>query len=636
MSLKPKNNADVSVLSMRVHDMKQELLSYGKPVDHFLEKQELVNALVEARQEHKQKRELATVSSSASSTKRQRCNNPYLKSSSSSSSCTAEISSMKIPAIKQELLSYGKSVDQFLEKREMVEALVAARQEQKATGFVAASFKLLKTDLDRQSNDPLVQEHCLSMRQMLGLNPSTAGFQMAGNCRMEWLVISNFMVDGDFLWTTLLPELASIPFCVIFYEQYFGGVMNRGNKNVAFVEISPKEEPRSSSNPHSANPLRYRFHYGCHHTKMFLVGRSNGTLRVIIHTANLLQGDNEVKAQGAFIQDFPLKTAGSPNSSQFEDDLVDYMTTYGYANRKKWGRQQECATTLCDELKRYDFIGAKGVLIASTPGYYDLGTSTAGAHNRGYLKLSRAIRENCPASSSSSQPIVCQFSSIGALSERYLKEFATKLNAGRQTCDSLEKSLRIVFPTPECIRNSVEGYSGGGTVPSKKTNVNKAVLQPLWHKWASSPMTTMNPLHKPRSVPHIKTFYQLGEDNESMQWFCLSSHNLSKAAWGEIRQNSRGQHLYVMHWELGVFVAPSMFQEEESARPAKLVPITTTSTSVGGEGSTVAAAASATKIGIPLPYPLIPTKYGPSEKPFSWEETYAGAPDRFGRFGVMG
>ena len=517
-----------------------------------------------------------------------------------------------------------RSQPQAAAKRPRTDDMPASQTKNKPTQD--SPFKLFQTALDKQSTNPLVREHCLSLRQMLGLDYSTSGYQMDTRTSVDWLCISNFIVDFDFLLQAM-PELVSIPTSLVFYQTDCSPLQNgmarwkeAAGGNVTFVPLDPKAEPRGrdGNDPNSHNPLRYKFRYGCHHTKMFLVGRSNGTLRVIVHTSNLMAQDT-AKTQGAFIQDFPLKTttpAASQTSSQFEDDLVDYLTTYDYETRHPWNGRN--AKTLCEEIRRYDFRGARGVLIASTPGYYDL--NTAVANNRGYLKLKRAIREHCPAASSSSAPIVCQFSSVGSLSAKYLQSFATALNAAQTPFTNLNESLKLVFPTPECIRRSVEGYRGGGTVPSKKSNVNKPFLRPLWHKWASSAATTSNPLHKPINVPHIKSYYQQGRRGEqTMQWFCLTSHNLSKAAWGECRTNDRGSHLYVMHWELGVFTAPSMWGDGATMGP---IGMTTTG---NGEVS---------RIGIPLPYAVDPTPYGPNEGPFSWEETYPTAPDAYGRVGV--
>jgi tyrosyl-DNA phosphodiesterase-1 len=351
---------------------------------------------------------------------------------------------------------------------------------------------------------------------------------------------------------------------------------------------------------------------------MFLLGLSNGTLRVIIHTANLLEGDQHVKAQGAYIQDFPLKATNSATaaSGDFENDLVDYTKTYGYEKQKRWGQRGD-RTTLCDELKRYDFSSAKAVLIASTPGYH----SVKNPPLRGYLKLSKAIQDHCPLSSSSSQPIVCQFSSIGALSPKWLTAFVSALNAAQQPCTNLESSVKLVFPTAEEIRSSLEGYAGGGSVPSNSKNVDKAFLQPLYHKWSSSSSSSSS-IHKSHNVPHIKTFYQLGNDSRSMQWFCLTSHNLSTAAWGQVQNNKwGGQSFFIRHWELGVFLAPSMFGND-----ARMGPVP--------EGR--ALVEDTTKVvGIPLPYPVNPTKYdGENDEVFSWDRTYTRR-DRFGLYGTM-
>jgi hypothetical protein len=86
------------------------------------------------------------------------------------------------------------------------------------------------------------------------------------------------------------------------------------------------------------NPLPHRIPFGVHHSKLFLVGFAHGVLRVIIHTANLRYNDIHIKTQGAFVQDFALKTTAttgtSPTSqtasggSDFEEALVSYIATY--------------------------------------------------------------------------------------------------------------------------------------------------------------------------------------------------------------------------------------------------------------------------------------------------------------------
>lgn len=101
-------------------------------------------------------------------------------------------------------------------------------------------------------------------------------------------------------------------------------------------------------------------------------------------------------------------------------------------------------------------------------------------------------------------------------------------------------------------------------------------------------------LNRSYNIPHIKTYYQMSCTNQhSFEWFILTSHNLSKAAWGEIQNisknnkhrhiiwNSNNEHsshhnnsndddiqhkqphqqqhhqsLFIRHWELGVLISP--------------------------------------------------------------------------------
>ena len=354
-------------------------------------------------------------------------------------------------------------------------------------------------------------------------------------------------------------------------------------------------------------------------------------------------------------------TRRTGRTSDFEESLNYYMDSYGYHKPSHWQgsrtnvHPQSCtstrthtrtntdkALTLKQLIALYDFSGANAILIPSIPGYHKLNLPEA--QMQGYLKLKNAIGK-CTRDSSSAcsrinngkddgdgdgngdiisgsassecnaGPVVCQFSSIGSLSEKWLKEFISSLTLPKsfksgsthtgthaRTPEDVrtntkqktqakkkrniytkndakqmmltESTVKLVYPTAEDIRCSVEGYRGGGTVPGKLKNVSKSFLRPLFCKWdaeggadasASSGTnarvhsfeTRKNPLHKGNYVPHIKSYYQLASDRSSMEWFVLGSHNLSKPAWGEVINGKYGTCLRVSSWELGVFVCPS-------------------------------------------------------------------------------
>ena len=129
------SSADIEeeIKSMRIGAIKQELESYGISTRTFLEKSELVDALVAARKEGKEP--VSSSSSSASSAPE--------TSSSTSSSTTApanpeerqqrikeeqeKCKDMKVQELKSELESMGVSTKSFFEKSEFVRALAEAR-----------------------------------------------------------------------------------------------------------------------------------------------------------------------------------------------------------------------------------------------------------------------------------------------------------------------------------------------------------------------------------------------------------------------------------------------------------------------------------------------------------------------------
>jgi tyrosyl-DNA phosphodiesterase-1 len=375
-------------------------------------------------------------------------------------------------------------------------------------------------------------------------------------------------------------------------------------------------EEVSCGNGVLTNFLSLQIPFGVHHSKFFLVGFTDGTLRVVIHTANLLDGDNHIKAQGAYIQDFPLKANANHGRCEFEDDLVNYLESYRYTTKAKWSDRDSAPCTLPELIRKYDFTGSSAVLIPSIPGWLYLDSNKPKV---GHLKLREAVR-NHASSSSGNTPghVVCQFSSMGSLTEKYLRDFLSSADAsdrtgtGKNSYAPLDGRLKIVFPTADEVRTSVEGYAGGGSAPADSKNVMKPHLRKLYHRWSSS--TTTTPWDLGKNVPHIKTFYQYDSEGTGMQWFVLSSHNISTSAWGQLQKNNT--KLFVRHWELGVFVSPKLLGNESG----RLVPL--------GQHPP-----GPNEFGLPLPYQLHPEPYAPNDEPWAWDKMYETT-DRFGGRGL--
>eukprot|EP01105_Mastigella_eilhardi_P017501 TRINITY_DN4021_c0_g1_i1.p1 TRINITY_DN4021_c0_g1~~TRINITY_DN4021_c0_g1_i1.p1 ORF type:complete len:365 (-),score=93.00 TRINITY_DN4021_c0_g1_i1:667-1761(-) len=153
--------------------------------------------------------------------------------------------------------------------------------------------------------------------------------------------------------------------------------------------------------------------YGLQHSKLFLVFFKD-KLRVAVSTANLISIDYNRKTQAVWVQDFPPKaarsTGGSSDTCEFEETLVDYV------------RRLELDTR---PLRAFDFSLARGVLIPSVPGYH-----TGSLLNKyGHMRLRRALQNVVIPDAFKMSPVVCQFSSMGAINAKWLEELYTSFAA---------------------------------------------------------------------------------------------------------------------------------------------------------------------------------------------------------------
>jgi len=117
-----------------------------------------------------------------------------------------------------------------------------------------------------------------TLRQMVGIDDDR-GKRRNGRRRYHWLFVFNFLVDITYLIESLSPEIFAFRRVVVFYGNCGGDDDDdtgmelwrralRGSGNtVEFVRVVPTDPPRSRT-----NPLSTKMRYGCHHTKMFLLG----------------------------------------------------------------------------------------------------------------------------------------------------------------------------------------------------------------------------------------------------------------------------------------------------------------------------------------------------------------------------
>jgi len=102
--------------------------------------------------------------------------------------------------------------------------------------------------------------------------------------------------------------------------------------------------------------------------------------------------------------------------------------------------------------------------------------------------------------------------------------------------------------------------------------------------------------------PHIKTYCRSTTEGE-LSWVCLTSSNLSNAAWGAL-QNKNTQ-LCVRNFEFGILFLPSKLTNNTELR------LISSESPFEYKGSS---------INFPLPSKIPPTVYTESDKPWSWDE----------------
>ena len=230
--------------------------------------------------------------------------------------------------------------------------------------------------------------------------------------------------------------------------------------------------------------------FGTHHSKMMILFRHDGTAQVVIHTANMIQKDwtNMTNAVWkspllprrsppdqdiASPEDFPV---GSGN--RFQADLLRYLRAYDQ-------RRPTCRD-LVEQLLNYDFSSIKAALVASVPGRHEV--NDASETPWGWLALKKYMK--CIPCEDEQSEVVVQISSIATLGAKddWLQKTLFLPLSGSKKPSLTKPKFRVVFPTADEIRRSLDGYSSGGSIHTKIQSQQQAkqlqYLRPIFHHWA--------------------------------------------------------------------------------------------------------------------------------------------------------
>ncbi|OWR54526.1 putative tyrosyl-DNA phosphodiesterase [Danaus plexippus plexippus] len=380
----------------------------------------------------------------------------------------------------------------------------------------------------------------------------------------------NFMVDAGWLLA----------------HYYFAGYSAK-KLTILYGEESAELRNISAKKPNvEAHQVKMATPFGKHHTKMMLLCYEDGSLRVVVSTANLYMDDWENRTQGLWLSpSCPQLPAESPSHSGesptgFKRSLLDYLHHY---------RLPQLAVYV-HRVQRCDFSHINVFLVCSVPG-------THYSASWGFLRVGALLRAHCavPPQETRSWPLIAQASSLGSygkdpgswLTGDFLHHF-TKIKDQPQTLTP-PPDLKLIYPSLENVKSSHDGLLGGGCLPySAAVHVKQPWLKDFLYQWRA--------LHseRDRAMPHIKSYTRVSPDNSRAAFYLLTSGNVSKAAWG-VRNKDGG--LRLMSYEAGVLFLPRFVINSD------FFPLCPSSA-----------------LRLPVPYDLPPQRYSPDMSP--WVSDY--------------
>ncbi|TDZ40563.1 putative tyrosyl-DNA phosphodiesterase [Colletotrichum spinosum] len=310
--------------------------------------------------------------------------------------------------------------------------------------------------------------------------------------------------------------------------------------------------------------------FGTHHSKMMILIRHDDSAQVVIHTANMIAKDWTNMTNAVWLspllpllpeKDLPTVDHAIGTGLRFKFDLLSYLRAYDV--------RRPTVRALIDKLALHDFSAVRAALIASVPGRHSI--NDVSTTSWGWPALKHALR-NVPVQQGKSE-VVAQISSIatlGATDSWLQKCLFDSLSASSTKPSSLKPAFKVIFPTADEIRRSLDGYASGGSIHTKIQSQQQAkqlaYMRPLFCHWANDspsgkplPETAeIREAGRQRAAPHIKTYIRYGE--KSIDWALVTSANISKQAWGEAAGAS--QEVRIASWEVGVLIWPSIIADE--------------------------------------------------------------------------
>ncbi|KAJ6013864.1 hypothetical protein N7540_008455 [Penicillium herquei] len=505
-------------------------------------------------------------------------------------------------------------------------------KEKETSGKKPASYRA------RQVPSPFQLTHIRDLPDKDGSNDGTVKLRdILGDPMIKECWQFNYCFDVDFLMSQFDEDVRSLVQVKIVHGSWEKESANRIRIDEACTRI-PNVEAITAYMPER---------FGTHHSKMMILLRHDDLAQVIIHTANMIPGDWTNMTQAVWRSPLlPLLKGGASSSTngntslgtgaRFKRDLLTYLRSYG---PKKTG-------SLVQQLSRYDFAAIRAALVSSVPSKQNLcqlDSDKATLWGWPALKdvLGRVPVTHRTSEKTSRKPrVVIQISSVATLgaTDKWLKSIFFEALA--PISKERPPNYSIIFPTPDEIRQSLDGYGSGGSIHMKTQSAPQKkqleYLRPYLCHWSGNIETidhsgdrhNRHEAGRGRAAPHIKTYIRFSDEDtmDSIDWAIVTSANLSTQAWGTAT-NPSGE-VKISSFEIGVVVWPELYKQgpgpSGSDAPVTQFPdvLMVPCFKQNQPDMSNLARNAATVVGLRMPYSLPLTPYGPADNPWCATESH--------------
>lgn len=228
---------------------------------------------------------------------------------------------------------------------------------------------------------------------------------------------------------------------------------------ILYGEDNPELENITKKKPNVV-PMRISMAggFGIHHAKMMLLGYKDGSMRVVVSTANLYPDDWNNRTQGIWMSPkLPgikgaTDTATGESPTHFREDLMRYLLAYNNPTIESW----------INRVQQSDFTQVNVFLVASVPGKH---RKTPMGPLWGHPRVGYFLSQHC-ASVEETGSLVAQSSSIGTLGAGLLPWVRMEWGMSfRNDCESPRikdfPQFHMIYPSLRNVNNSHDGIIGG-------------------------------------------------------------------------------------------------------------------------------------------------------------------------------